>query len=148
MLRIFSAVYVIFSLSCAKANYQEASSDLTQLNAQNQKCASQLSAAGLCVDLVWEQLPTMQDRGVFRLNFYKADSPLVMVEPALTPHVLLWMPSMGHGSMPVKVEKVSEGMYRVTDVFFVMAGEWEIHVQQKDGKTVLDEAVIPFVFEE
>lgn len=49
--------------------------------------------------------------------------------------VALWMPSMGHGSSPTRVERavdadgnVVPGTFTVRNVFFIMAGEWEVRV--------------------
>ena len=58
-------------------------------------------------------------------------------------HVFLWMPSMGHGSAPVKLKKMGDGEYEVSEVQFIMRGKWEIKFQLKDGAQVFDETVIP-----
>jgi hypothetical protein len=58
-------------------------------------------------------------------------------------HIILWMPSMGHGSAPVKITKVSEGEYEVTDVHFIMGGKWDIKFQLKKGNQVFDETILP-----
>ena len=57
--------------------------------------------------------------------------------------VVLWMPSMGHGSSPVKVDKLDTGTYRAKNVFFTMGGSWEIRIQLKSGNDIADEAIIP-----
>lgn len=57
-------------------------------------------------------------------------------------HVFLWMPSMGHGSAPVKLKKIADGEYEVSEVQFIMGGKWEIKFQLKDGSQVFDEAVV------
>lgn len=57
-------------------------------------------------------------------------------------HVFLWMPSMGHGSAPVKLKKIADGEYEVSDVYFIMGGKWEIKFQLKDGNQVFDETVV------
>lgn len=56
------------------------------------------------------------------------------------------MPSMGHGSRPVKVEEVSGaiGVYDATNVIFIMGGPWEIWVQLKNGSEILDQAKVDF----
>lgn len=54
--------------------------------------------------------------------------------------VYLWMPSMGHGSSPVKVNRISTGIYEVTDVYFIMEGDWEIRIKLDNG----DEASFPY----
>jgi hypothetical protein len=45
----------------------------------------------------------------------------------------LWMPSMGHGSSPVTIQRVTNeqgqpevGAFRISRIFFVMEGDWEI----------------------
>jgi hypothetical protein len=49
--------------------------------------------------------------------------------------VVLWMPDMGHGSRPVKIEHAVDaqgnalaGVYKVTKMSFMMEGTWEIRV--------------------
>ncbi len=54
--------------------------------------------------------------------------------------VYLWMPSMGHGSSPVKVNRISAGIYEITDVYFIMEGDWEIRIKLDNG----DEASFPY----
>ena len=144
MKAFMTVVAVVCSLSCARANYQNEGVDLNQINAQNEQCLKSFATLFLCVDLIWEKLPTEDDRGVFRLQFYRMDDPGVLIEPALAPSVQLWMPSMGHGSAPVQIQKISDGVYQVSEVYFVMSGDWDIRVQQKNGKNVLDQVVFPF----
>lgn len=45
--------------------------------------------------------------------------------------VQLWMPSMGHGSSPVKITQLGVNKYKVTEAFFVMPGTWEVRVTFK-----------------
>lgn len=60
-----------------------------------------------------------------------------------TLNVFIWMPSMGHGSSPVKLKKINDGEYEVSDVNFIMGGKWEVKFQLKDGAQVFDETVVP-----
>ena len=55
--------------------------------------------------------------------------------------VVLWMPSMGHGSSPTQVEHAVDangsaitGAYSVKNVYFVMPGEWEVRVILTDAQ--------------
>lgn len=43
--------------------------------------------------------------------------------------VFLWMPAMGHGSAPVKLNRINDGEYDVSEVQFIMGGKWEIKFQ-------------------
>ncbi len=55
--------------------------------------------------------------------------------------VVLWMPSMGHGSAPTQVERAIDangniltGVFNVRNVFFIMGGEWEVRVTLTDAQ--------------
>lgn len=57
--------------------------------------------------------------------------------------VYLWMPSMGHGSAPVKLKKIADGEYEISEVHFIMGGRWDVKFQLKDGSQVFDETSVP-----
>ena len=55
--------------------------------------------------------------------------------------VVLWMPAMGHGSSPTRVEKVLDqngqaipGAYNVHKIYFVMGGTWEVRIILTDAQ--------------
>lgn len=57
------------------------------------------------------------------------------VEPGVPFRVRLWMPSMGHGSAPTQLQRVLDGegrlltgVYRATNAYFPMPGEWNVEV--------------------
>ncbi len=57
--------------------------------------------------------------------------------------VVLWMPSMGHGSAPTRVERAVDangdalaGVFNVRNVYFVMGGDWEVRVTLTDSQGV------------
>lgn len=102
-------------------------------------CALELAKEKLCAVLLWETEPTGTSKGRFILKF--TDLNGAPTTPAQTVNVKLWMPSMGHGSSPVSIAQVDSNTFRASDVFFVMAGSWEIHIQLKTGSTVNDEAI-------
>jgi hypothetical protein len=52
--------------------------------------------------------------------------------------VVLFMPTMGHGSSPTKIAKLTEpGLFQVSKIYFTMPGIWEIRVtfRPADGST-------------
>ena len=63
------------------------------------------------------------------------------IDPMNEPHILLWMPGMGHGSSPVRIERVDVGRYFASEIFFIMTGEWDIHFQLKSGSVVVEEKI-------
>lgn len=54
--------------------------------------------------------------------------------------VVLWMPSMGHGSAPTQTERsvdanenILPGVFNVRNVYFIMGGDWEVRVTLTDA---------------
>lgn len=111
-------------------------------------CLVKLAKANLCFGIEWVEKATEEKAGSFRIKFTDGTSAK---DPGRAVGVKLWMPSMGHGSSPVKVAQEKDGAgkfiagsYLATDVYFIMGGEWEIWVQLKDGVQVYDQGKIDF----
>ncbi len=49
-------------------------------------------------------------------------------QPISDMKVDLWMPSMGHGSSPVKLASIGVNKYKVSEAFFIMTGEWQVRM--------------------
>ncbi len=49
----------------------------------------------------------------------------------------LWMPSMGHGSAPTRVVRVSDMCIKIENVKFMMSGDWEIHLKLGGGHSAV-----------
>ncbi|MEQ1722575.1 MAG: FixH family protein [Pseudobdellovibrio sp.] len=133
-------ILFLFLVACAKPNYQEAA-PVTVENQKAENCNLFLSVKRLCTTFEWESAPNVTTPGSFLFKFYVQETPTVFSDPTETVFVQLWMPSMGHGSTPVTVEKIKAGEYRASDVFFIMPGEWEIRIQLKDAQNVVDQVV-------
>jgi len=83
-------------------------------------------------------MPTANDQSEFALQFWKhkngpADNSKdskVPTDPPGKVVVSLWMPAMGHGSLPPEIshDPTSRGTYHVQNVLFSMGGDWEIWV--------------------
>jgi YtkA-like protein len=127
---------------CAKPNYEDPQRDPAANQLGN--CDAFFSHANACIDLIWEKKPTKDDMGSFVVEFYNPDDRSQFIDLHGTLDVVLWMPSMGHGSSPVTVEKLAPGQYRVSKVYFIMPGDWEIQFKLKNGDTVLEQAALPY----
>lgn len=57
--------------------------------------------------------------------------------------VFLWMPDMGHGSAPVKIKKLYPGIYELSNIYFIMPGFWEFHIQFIYNNAIQSEVVWP-----
>lgn len=136
----------LFLLSaCARPDYVNPSELHGAQNSVNHSCALNLAQSGLCASLTWTQGPVSPAESEFILKFWNAaysseNGPYV--DPTNNLSVVLWMPSMGHGSSPVTIEKLESGVFRVRRVYFIMPGEWEIRTFLKNGATVIDQATL------
>ena len=104
-----------------------------------QTCGMFFKTENLCLEQKWDTLPSRATAGAMTLTFKDLEGRIT--SPSNTPFVLLWMSSMGHGSKPVTITQVEDGVYSVTNVKFIMAGPWDIHYQLKDGNKVIEEFI-------
>lgn len=110
---------------------------------------TQFDKTGTSLWLSWETKPTADQYGSLLLKTGRenaADKSPVPLDLEGDIAVILWMPSMGHGSSPVTVTKIDTGTYRATKVFFSMPGDWEIRVQRVVKGALIEQAVLPFRF--
>lgn len=146
-----SAVAIVFALAaCVNPKYAPAA-DPSQNPAGEQKisgCPVMFSGSGKCLSITWEKKPTEDETGTFTFAVYRMKDGVAVREDwaAGELKVVLWMPDMGHGSSPIKLEKIGVGTYRASNAFFSMPGTWEIRFQLKDGRSVKEQAVVPYVF--
>jgi hypothetical protein len=149
--RITAAMILFFSLGCAQPKYiSEADSTSAGQQAAGVKahCDIQFSSSKYCLSWFWENKPTSTAVGslifkIYRLNAF--DQTAIQLDTQESPQLILWMPSMGHGSTPTVVQRLDVGTYRATEVFFIMPGEWDLKFQIKTGSEVTDEALVQIV---
>ncbi|MBL7542438.1 MAG: hypothetical protein JNL11_01410 [Bdellovibrionaceae bacterium] len=132
----------IDEVASSEKNVENNSSQTTSLGQQKVSCLNTFSTSQLCMRWSWEVQPTSKQVGSFVFKVYRLnqwDQTAVEVDLSAMPEVVLWMPSMGHGSTPTKIERLDVGTYRVGNVFFIMPGAWEIRFQVKDeSKAIVD----------
>ena len=149
MLTRFLLVLALLLVSCADKNY--VSVPASGAGGENKPgscqmtCTARFQTSRFCFSHAWEKMPTEKDFGSFTFKISRDnafDQTMVMHDFSDPVTVILWMPSMGHGSSPVTLERIDTGTYRASRVFFSMPGEWELRVQVKNGTDVKDQAVI------
>lgn len=108
-------------------------------------CSIKWPSSGHCLSWYWQEPPVGKKLGVLIFKIYrlnKVDQTPVEIDGNGVPEVVLWMPSMGHGSTPTYTEWVDVGTYRTSRVFFVMPGRWEIRFQLREGDKIAEEVKI------
>ena len=137
--RFFSLLIISLCLfACAKPQYLNSETSPAQKVGSLDGCVARFSTSGICVDLKWEKHSTEDDFGSFIFITTDSNGTLqdLAVDAAAPLKIVLWMPSMGHGSSPVTVERVSLGIYRASKVFFSMKADWEIRFQNAGEQAV------------
>lgn len=51
----------------------------------------------------------------------------------------LWMKSMGHGSSPVVITKLANGVYQISELYFSMPGDWQLHLTLNKNNSKLED---------
>lgn len=148
-MRLLCGLLVLNLIACARPDYLDPQQNVKQDNSQqNNACTLLFSKSQLCASLEWTQGPQSSSESEFIVKFWdhktsSATGPFQ--DPPQTLSVILWMPSMGHGSSPVKIEKLQDGVFRVRRAFFIMPGDWEIRFFLKNQNTILDQTEFKLV---
>jgi hypothetical protein len=150
--RLLACLAVAIS-GCARPRYENVHVSPKGVSSQEQKvanCETRFRNSGLCVLWQWEKMPTLTEAGSLIFKVVRAnaldDSP-IPIDPTVSPTLILWMPSMKHGSSdPTTIQQIDTGSYRATNVRFRMPGEWELNFQINEGNGASDDAVARIVF--
>jgi hypothetical protein len=86
----------------------------------------------LKAELSWLQGPRSPEASEMKIE-WKSGVDGTRIEPPGPVKVSLFMPAMGHGSSPTSIAKLGQeaGVYRVSDIYFSMGGDWEVRVNLK-----------------
>lgn len=140
-------ILFLFLAACAQPKYEVAREAVaTGESGQGPKadCSRQFRATGYCLSWAWEELPSSTKPGSLLFKIYRPnlfDRSPVELDFSPLPQLILWMPSMGHGSSPTTVTRLDVGTFRAANVFFVMPGEWDLRFQFEESGAQ-DEAIV------
>lgn len=125
--------------ACARPDYITAEELKKNGSAKPEdQCQHAFTRLQICANLRWLKTPTSTEAAELLVTL-PADTPGTMT-------ALLWMPSMGHGSAPVKIENQGNGIYRIFKMYFIMPGDWEVRLSIKDKNgQVLDQLFLPLM---
>jgi len=132
-------ILLFFISACAKPRYVDGLE--TRLNPASGECTVVFTTEALCLRAQWVQFPSESTFGEMSLTFTDLEDSNRKLDPRASVAIVLWMPSMGHGSSPVTIERINVGEFRASDVFFIMPGPWDIRYQLKSGDDVLEEQI-------
>lgn len=147
MMKSFLLFLLVFNVSCGESplfNHKMEANNLIKDISLSESDVQKFKKTDYQFVISWVEGPQMGGSR-FIMKTWKKDlgtmnGPFQDLQKNL--HVFLWMPAMGHGSAPVKIKKIGDGEYEVSEVQFIMGGKWEIKFQLKDNAQVFDETVI------
>jgi hypothetical protein len=113
------------------------------------ECPFSFPKAGLCASWTWIDVPAVEVELSASVKFWNAktgtpNGPYVAPSSAFRPY--LWMPSMGHGSSPIRVTPQETGTFLLEGIFFSMPRDWTLNIELKLGNNELEKANIPIYF--
>jgi hypothetical protein len=138
-MKFYFFIIVFLTFSCAKPHYVDDKKIIKQEEVKT--CDLYFKENELCLFSKWEVFPNESQFGQMKLTFTERNDDRVLVTPKYHFEMILWMPSMGHGSSPVSITPISKGVFRASEIFFIMPGAWEIRFQLKDEGKIVEEVI-------
>ncbi len=89
------------------------------------------------VKLLWLTSRSTTEEGKAIIILYKNGTPTILENYQLDAY--LWMKSMGHGSSPIVVKNLGDGIYELSEIYFTMAGDWQLHLTLKNGNNQIED---------
>lgn len=126
-------------IGCARPDYITPEDLNNQgLGTPSEECTLRFPNTQTCVQAQWAQAPSTARAGELVLTLSR------QFAGGLT--ALLWMPSMGHGSAPIKIETLGPHQYRLSNLYFVMPGDWDVRLYLKNEMgEIVDQVFISLV---
>lgn len=143
-LKLLSILFLILIASCGKSPLQLEKSKKAINESEGQaplEASHVFKTTEQFITLSWLSPINSTDEGhlliIAKKNGIASDVPESF-------SVDLWMPSMGHGSSPVVIKKLGTGIYDVSEVYFIMDGDWQLRLRLKNGSTLIEEIIFPY----
>lgn len=134
-----------FALSCQKPPSLELQPKTQSEGAEKQRptgtCQLFFAVERLCAELIWENVPELTKSGSFIVKYFVQETPSKFTEPRNQPSFKLVFTGGESQTQIIKVEKLADGEYRVSNLIFDRIGNWELHLQLKNKNEVTDSVV-------
>ena len=132
----------VFLISGCLSLTSLAATSLTAKQQKNTRCDIKLkeNKTELCAQIDFIIAPNRKKSSDFKLTIFNPASPKDHLEKKQKFEVITWlwmeMPNQeGHGSDAIELTKKSNNSYMAQNVWFLMEGDWQLHVQLRhNGK--------------
>ncbi len=143
---LVSLLVLLLTTACARPDY--ISKEELNPSQQPGDCPLVFTSTQICFAVTWLRGPTISGSSDFELRFWDKNTGTKngpYINPPGTLGILLWMPSMSHGSAPVTITPLAIGEFKVTNVYFVMPKDWEVQFSLENGGQVTDQAALGLI---
>lgn len=130
-------------VSCGDSPFVEELKDTSVSGQSSLNSTYYLAKTQTSVEIRWQIGPIVYDENFAVVLLRNSQGRLVDFSNGSI-GLKLWMPSMGHGSYPVTIERLSQGVYKASEIFFTMPGDWEIQIQHLIDGDVFESTVMSF----
>lgn len=89
------------------------------------------------IKLIWSTPRSTLEEGKAIIILLKSGNPTALENEQLDAY--LWMKSMGHGSSPIVIRNLGNGIYELSEIYFTMPGDWQLHLEIKNGNTTIED---------
>lgn len=127
LLKYFLILIMALTISCGKSPLLNKKEVEVQGNSE-QSAQKSLQISGSKLEINWLTPINAEVSGSAVLISSKNG---VLVDLPSDPMVYLWMPTMNHGSSPIEITHLSTGIYRLSEIYFIMNGYWQLRIQLK-----------------
>lgn len=128
-------------ISCGKSPLMmKANTNQGQVNAFEYK--TMFKSTGHLISTNWLSNQNTIEEGKVLIILTKNNKLSDIAEFTLSPYI--WMESMGHGSSPIVVTKLAEGIFELSEIYFSMPGDWQLHLQLTNNNKVIEDVVLKY----
>lgn len=89
------------------------------------------------IKLIWSTPKSTLTEGKAIIILLKNGSPTALENIQFDAYI--WMKSMGHGSSPIVIKDLGNGVYELSEIYFTMPGDWQLHLTLKNGNSVIED---------
>ncbi len=140
-MRILLILLISLLYGCGDSPFVDSAAQSNQVQARDGlSTALSFPQSRYQVELRWQEGPIVYDEGLLTILITSPDGKLKNL-PTGSLKLRLWMPSMGHGSYPISLLRISPGIYQASEIFFTMPGDWDLHIEHIQDNVLIEEVI-------
>jgi hypothetical protein len=134
----------IILLSCGKSPMSQLASNETS-GTESLKTMKIFKTTDQNISVTWTTPINSTEEGKAIIVLSQNGTPSALPnQMELNPYLWMGGDDMNHGSSPIEISKLSDGIYFISDVRFIMSGKWQLHLELKNNSTKIEDIVFEY----